>query len=101
MVDRVYVKELYSRLSVKLVGRNLLKDLFHDSFCSLVSVIDGIFKQFPVLVEKPEVNAPRVYSDRGYVPVARVDAFENALLDLVEQAENVPVERSVYHDGVV
>ena len=86
MIKRVDVQELYARFVVKLVLRNDFENFLHNALCSLVSVMNGVFKQFAVLVKQSEIDAPCVYAYRGYVPVARIYAFENTLFYFMEQS---------------
>ena len=97
--EGVDLHELDAGALVDLVTGNGFEGLLHHAVGAVVAVVDRVFEHTAVLVEQSEIDAPGVDADA--VEAAVVPGLDDALLDLVEQAQSVPIEGAAHEHGVV
>ena len=61
--------------------------------------MDGVLQQISLFIQQAKVDAPGVNANGGKIPQRL--CLCNALLNLMEQPQNIPIEGSAHHDGVI
>src|ERR1019366_891747 len=90
--------ELDAGIAEDLVARHHFEELVHDAVGARVAVVARGIDEQAVGAEQSEIDAPGVDADAVEGEFALAGGDSDAMLDLVPEAQDVPVERAGHAD---
>ena len=98
LIQRVDLHELNAGVAEDLVARHGFEELLHHPVVARVAVVAGIIEQQPVTAEQCAIDAPGIDADAVEREFALAGGDGDAVLNLVPQAQDVPVECALHAD---